>query len=203
MCRAVDLRGRAGRSRAQDGRSAVALVSTAENDEEGTTKGLVEEGVEDGVEHGVDVAQPEAGCPQLLRNTVVYEGVHHVRDEERGPAQAEAAHDDAQSLGCLGLGAHAVVALVVRAVRVPRSSSPLQHADLSSVCPRRDVDALVRQHHQDQRYVEGHDRAGQCIWLVHHKHTHRGVARELPLLYLSRGECRHIQIKHTLKNVDS
>lgn len=151
MCRAVDLRGRAGRSWAQDGRSAVALVSAAENDEEGTTEGLVEEGVEDGVEHGVDVAQPEAGRPQLLRNTVVYERVHHVRDEERGPAQAEAAHDDTQSLGRLGLSSHAVVALVVCAVCVSCSSGPLQHADLPGVCPCRDVDALVRQHHQDQR----------------------------------------------------
>lgn len=152
MCRAIDLCGRAGRSRPQDGRSSVTLVSAAENDEEGTTEGLVEEGVEDGVEHGVDVAQPETGGPQLLRNTVVYEGVHHIRDEERSPAQAEAAHDYAQSLGRLGLGAHAVVALVVRAVRgrVPGPSGPLEQVDLPGVFPGRDVDALVGQNHQDQ-----------------------------------------------------
>lgn len=124
MCRAIDLCGWAGRSRAQDGRSSVTLVSATENDEKGTTEGLVEECVEEGVKHGVDVAQPETGGPQLLRNTVVYEGVHHIRDEERSPAQTEAAHDYAQSLGCLGLNAHAVVALVVCTVR-GRVPSPL------------------------------------------------------------------------------
>ncbi len=45
-------------------------MSAAENDEEGTTKGLVEEGVEDGVEHGVDVAQPEAGLSTAVPGTL-------------------------------------------------------------------------------------------------------------------------------------
>lgn len=114
VCGAVDLRGCAGGGgRAQDGRPAVALPPAAQDDEEGTAEGLVEEGIEDGVEHGVDVAQPQAGHPQLLWHRVVDERVHHVGDEERRPAQAEAAHDDAQSLGRLGLCPHAVVPLMV------------------------------------------------------------------------------------------
>lgn len=63
MCGAVDLRGCAGSAGPQDGRPAVPLPPTAQDDEEGTAEGLVEEGVEDGVQHGVDVAQPQAGCP--------------------------------------------------------------------------------------------------------------------------------------------
>ncbi len=113
MCRAVDLRGRAGSARSQDGRPAVPLPPTAEDDEEGTAEGLVEEGVEDGVQHGVDVAQPQAGGPQLVWHCVVYKGVHHVGDEERRPAEAETSHNDAQSLCCLSLCSHAVVALMV------------------------------------------------------------------------------------------
>lgn len=63
MCGAVDLRCCAGSAGPQDGRPAVPLPPTAQDDEEGTAEGLVEEGVEDGVQHGVDVAQPQAGRP--------------------------------------------------------------------------------------------------------------------------------------------
>lgn len=173
-------------------------MSAAENDEEGTTEGFVEEGIKDGVEHGVDVAQPQAGSPQLLGHCVVYEGVHHVGDEERSPTEAKAAHDDAQSLGCLGLSAHAVVALVVRAVRggVPRSTCPLQDTNLSGVLPRRHINALIGQDHQTQRDVEGHHGAGERIWFVHHEHTHRGVAAELPCLYLPGEGYLHPQVRH-------
>lgn len=187
---AVDLRGRAGGGGgggAQDGRPAVALPPAAQDDEEGTAEGLVEEGVEDGVEHGVDVAQPQAGHPQLLRHRVVDERVHHVGDEERRPAQAEAAHDDAQSLGRLGLCPHAVVPLVVGRVRRragaraggtrrAAAARPLQHADLQGVSSCRDVDPLVGQHHEEQRDVEGHHGAGQGVGLVDHEDTGGGVA---------------------------
>lgn len=210
MCGAIDLCRCAGCSRCKDGGTSVALVATAEDDEEGTAEGLVEEGIEDGVEHGVDVAQPQACCPQLLGHCVVYERVHHIGDEEWSPAQAKAAHDDAQSLCCLGLSAHAVVALVFSTLR-PRACAtcPLQHADLTGVLTCRYIDALVGEHHQTQWDVEGHHRAGECIWLVHHEHAYRGVATELPCLYLlRRGEIfththkLHIQHKkrkcHTL-----
>lgn len=68
-----------------------------------------------------------------------------------------------------------------------RATCPLQHADLTGVFTCRYIDALVREHHQTQWDVEGHHRAGERIWLVHHEHTHRGVAAELPRLYLLRG----------------
>lgn len=189
---AVDLCGCAGSAGPQDGRPAVPLPPTAQDDEEGTAEGLVEEGVEDGVQHGVDVAQPQAGCPQLVRHCVVYEGVNYVGDEERRPAEAETPHDDAQRLGCFSFCSHTVVSLMVSRVRRtstgPRvgtrstrcaatgSSSPLQHADLPGVCTGRDVDPLVGQHHEDQRDVEGHHRAGEGIWLVDHEDTGCGVA---------------------------
>jgi len=174
VCGAVDLRGGAGGAGPQDGRPAVPLLPAAQDDEEGTAEGLVEEGVEDGVQHGVDVAQPQAGGPQLVRHRVVYKGVHHVGDEERRPAQAEATHDDAQGLRRLGLGPHAVVALVVGGVRAG-SARPLQHADLQGVGAGRDVDPLVGQHHEDQRDVEGHHGAGEGVRLVHHEDAGRGV----------------------------
>lgn len=117
MCGAIDLRGCAGSVGPQDGRPAVPLPPTAQDDEEGTAEGLVEEGVEDGVEHGVDVAQPQAGRPQLVRYCVVYKRVHHVGDKERRPAEAETPHDDAQSLCCLSFCSHAMVALMVSRVR--------------------------------------------------------------------------------------
>lgn len=199
---AVDLRGRAGSGGAQDGRPAVPLPPAAQDDEEGTAEGLVEEGVEDGVQHGVDVAEPQAGRPQLVWHCVVYKRVHHVGDKERRPAEAETAHDDAQRLCRLGLCPHAVVALVVGRVRrgagaqaggtrraAAGASRPLQHADLQGVRPRRDVDPLVGQHHEDQRDVEGHHGAGEGVWLVDHEDTGGGVAAlaVAPLLNLPKG----------------
>lgn len=148
MCGAVDLCGCAGCSGCQDGGSSVALVATAEDDEEGTTEGLVKEGIKDGIEHGVDVAQPQACCPQLLGHCVVYERVHHVGDEEWSPAQAKAPHNDAQCLRCFCLSAHAVVPLVFGALRAGgRPTCPLQHADLMGVLARCYINALVGEHH--------------------------------------------------------
>lgn len=188
MCGAVDLCSCAGCPRCEDGGSSVALVSAAEDDEEGTAEGLVEKGVEDGVEHGVDVAQPQACCPQLLGHCVVYERVHHVGDKEWSPAQAKATHNNAQSLGCLGLSTHAVIALVFSTLRAGgRATCPLQHADLTGVLTCRYIDALVGEHHQTQRDVKGHHRAGECIWLVHHEHANSGVAADPSCLYLLRG----------------
>lgn len=188
VCGAVDLCSCAGCPRREDGGPSVALVSAAEDYKEGTAEGLVEEGVEDWVEHGVDVAQPQACCPQLLGHCVVYERVHYVGDEEWSPAQAKAAHDDAQSLCCLGLSAHAMVTLVLSTLWAGGCPTcPLQHADLTGMLARSYVDALVGEHHQTQWDVEGHHRAGECIWLVHHEHTHGGVAAELSCLYLLRG----------------
>lgn len=116
MSGAVDLRGCAGSVGPQDGRPAISLPPTTQNDEEGTTEGLVEEGVKDGVQHGVDVAQPQTGHPQLGGHCVVYERVHHIGDKERRPAEAETPHNDAQRLRCLRLSSHAVVALMVSRV---------------------------------------------------------------------------------------
>lgn len=194
VCGAVDLRGRARSPRPEDGGPAVPLPPTTQDDEEGTAEGLVEEGVEDGVQHGVDVAQPQAGRPQLLRHRVVDERVHHVGDEERRPAQAEAAHDDAQSLGRLGFRSHAVVPLVVGRVRRrrarragARAAGSLQHADLQCVGARGDVDPLVGQHHEDQGDVEGHHGAGEGVRLVDHEHAGGGVVAlaVAPLLNLT------------------
>lgn len=48
-----------------------------------------------------------------------------------------------------------------------------------------DVDPLVGQHHEDQRDVEGNQRAGESVWLVDHEDTGRGVALALaPLINL-------------------
>lgn len=194
MCGSVDLRGSTGGSGPQDGWSSVPLPPTAQYDEEGTAKRLVEEGVEDGVQHGVDVAQPEAGCPQLVGHCVVYKRVHHVGHKEWCPAEAEAPHNDAQCLGRLCLCSHAVVPLMVgrvcgRGARSgtgtgtrddgcvgSRSSCSLQHADLQGVGSGCDVDPLVGQHHQDQWDVEGHQRTGEGVWLIDHEDTGRGVA---------------------------
>ena len=188
---AVDLCGRAGGPRPQYGwpPGAVTLSPTAEDDEEGTAEGLVQEGIENGIKHGVNVAQPQACCPQLARHCVVYKGVHHVGDKKRGPAQAETAHDDAQSLGRLGLCTHAVVALVVGAV-CRGGPRPLQHTDLACVLPCSHIDALVGQHHQPQWDVEGHHGTRQSVGLIDHEDTRRRVGcitADLPFLYLPRG----------------
>lgn len=199
MCGAIDLSGCAGSVGPQDGRPAVPLPPTAQDDEEGTAEGLVEEGVEDGVQHGVDVAQPQTGHPQLIRHRVVYKRVHHVGDEERRPAEAETPHDDAQSLCRLRFCPHAVVALMVSRVHARRTGSPrpLQHADLQGVRAGRDVDPLVGQHHEDQRDVEGHHRAGEGVWLVDHEDTGGGVAAlaVAPLLNLKGSHIRGDQLK--------
>lgn len=173
MCGAVDLCGCAGSVGAQYGRPAVPLPPAAQDDEEGTAEGLVEEGVEDGVQHGVDVAQPQTGCPQFFRHWVAYEGVHYIGDEERCPAEAETTHNDAQNLGRFSFCSHAVVSLILS--RVTGSSGPLQYADLFGVCAGRGVDPLVGQHHKDEGDVEGHHRAGEGVWFVHHEDT-SGVA---------------------------
>lgn len=80
-----------------------------------------------------------------------------------------------------------------------RTTCPLQHADLTGVLTCCYIDALVGEHHQAQWDVEGHHRAGECIWLVHHEHAHRGVATELPCFYLLRGEVifMRTQIAHS------
>jgi len=172
----VDLCGCAGVSGSQDGRPAVPLLPTTKDDEEGTAEGLVEEGIEDWVQHGVDVTQPQAGDPQLLGYCVVYEWVHHISDKEWCPTEAKTSHNDAEGLCCLGFCSHAVVALMVsRICTSRRSSRPLQHTDLQSVCSSCDVDPLVSQHHEDQRDVEGYQRAGEGIWLVDHEDTGGGV----------------------------
>ena len=69
----------------------------------GVVKVAVKEEVEHGVHHGVDVAQPQGHHPGNVRDAVAHDRVDDVHDEEREPAHAEAAHDDAQSLGRLGL----------------------------------------------------------------------------------------------------
>lgn len=196
---AVYLCGRARSAGAEDGRSAVPLPPATQDDEEGTAEGLVEERVEDGVQHGVDVAQPQAGSPQLFGHGVVYKGVHNIGNEERRPAQAEAAHDDAQRLCRLSFCSHAVVALMVGRIRCTganptrspggtgtSSSGPLQHTDLQGVRPGCDVDPLVGQHHEDQRDVEGHQGAGERVRLVDHEDAGRSVAAvvEAPLVNL-------------------
>lgn len=201
MCGAVDLRGCTGSSGPQDGRPAVPLPPTAQDDEEGTAEGLVEEGVEDGVQHGVDVAQPEAGHPQLVWHCVVYKGVHHIGHEERRPAETETPHNDAQSLCCLSFRSHAVIALIFSRVRAAGTSSscPLQHADLQGVCTGRDIDPLVGQHHEDQGDVEGHHRAGEGVWLVDHEDTGCGVAALVvaPLLNLVKGVTSERRVRQT------
>lgn len=84
-----------GDSLAQNGGSSVAFIITAENDEEGTSERLIQEGIEKGVQPWIDVAKPEEGSPHLLGDSVVYERVHDIGDKEGGPAETEAAHDDA------------------------------------------------------------------------------------------------------------
>lgn len=169
----------------QDGRPSVSLITTAQDDEEGTSERLVQEGIEEGVQPWIDVAQPQESCPQLPRHRIVYERVHYVCDKEGGPAQAEAPHDDAQGLGSFGLGLHAMRAVLVRLVpAVSRGPCALQHPDLPGVLPGGDVDAIIGQHHQQEGKVEGHHRAGNGIWLVDHEYAVRGVGSlvELPLL---------------------
>lgn len=64
--------------------------------------------------------------------------------------------------------------------------SPLQQADLPRVRPRRHVDAVVGQHHQQEGDVKGHHGAGDGVGLVHHEDAVGGVGGlvELPLLDL-------------------
>lgn len=100
-------------SLAQNGGSSVALIITAEDDEKGTSKGLIQEGVEKGVQSRIDIAEPEESGPHLPGDSVVYEGIHNISDKEWSPAEAEATHDDAQGLGCFGLGPHAMSAMLV------------------------------------------------------------------------------------------
>lgn len=89
--------------------SCVALISTAEDDQERPPKGPVQKGVEEGVQPRVNVAEPQPCCPQLPGHRVVDERVHNIGDEEWSPTQAETAHDDRQRLCCLGLNSHATV----------------------------------------------------------------------------------------------
>ena len=113
MCGSINGCGWTGDSLAQNGRSSVAFIITAEDDEEGTSKRLIQEGVEKGVQPRIDVAKPEESGPHLPGNSIVYEWIHNIGDKEWSPAKAEAAHDDAQSLGCFGLCPHAVSAVLV------------------------------------------------------------------------------------------
>lgn len=52
-----------------------------------------------------------------------------------------------------------------------------------------DIDAVVGQHHEEKRDVEGHHRTGDGVGLVDHEDTVRGVGVlvELPFLYLRVG----------------
>lgn len=184
--------GGAGDRLPQDGRPSVSLITTAEDDEEGTSERLVQEGVEKRVQPWIDVAQPQESRPQLSWHRVVYERVHYVCDKEGSPAQAEAPHDDAQGLGSFGLSLHAVCAVLVRVVLPAVGGGPcaLQHLDLAGMLPGRDVDAVVGQHHQEEGNVEGHHGAGNGIWLVDHEYAVSGIGSlvELPLLNLEQGE---------------
>lgn len=83
-----------GDSLAQNGGSFVALIITAEDDEEGTSERLIQEGIEKRVQPRIDIAKPEESSPHLLGDSVVYERVHNIGDKEGGPAETEAAHDD-------------------------------------------------------------------------------------------------------------
>lgn len=170
----------------------VSLITTTQYHEEGPSEGPVQEGVEKGVKARVNIAKPQPGGPHLPGHTVVDEGVHHIGDEEGGPAETEAAHDDSQGLGSLGLYAHATGALLLGAEvvmggrRVVGGACPLQRADLPRVAHGGDVDALVGQHHEAQGNVEGHGGADESMWTVHHEYTAGLVAAaaELPLLNL-------------------
>ena len=113
MCGSINGCGRTGHSLAQNGGSSVALIITAEDDEEGTSKRLIQEGVEKGVQPRIDVAEPEESGPHLPGNSVVYEWIHNIGDKEWSPAEAETAHDDAQGLGGFGLCPHAMSAVLV------------------------------------------------------------------------------------------
>lgn len=55
---------------------------------------------------------------------------------------------------------------------------------------RCDIDAIIGQHHEEKRDVEGHHRAGDGIGLVDHEDTIRRVRVlvELPFFYLRVGE---------------
>lgn len=192
MSRSIYCGSRTGDCLPQDGRPSVSLITTAQDDEEGTSERLVQEGVEERVQPWIDVAQPQESCPQLPRHRVVYERVHYVCDKEGGPAQAEAPHDDAQGLGSFGLSLHAVRAVLVRVVLPAISGGPctLEHPDLAGVLPGCDVDAVVGQHHQEEGNVEGHHGAGNGVWLVDHEYAVSGVGSlvELPLLNLGQEE---------------
>lgn len=95
------------------GVAAGAVVAAAQDEQEGPAEGPVQEGVQEGVEARVDVAQPQPGRPQLPRHRVVQERVQHIGEKERRPAGTEAAHDDGQSLGRLGLQAQAAAGHLV------------------------------------------------------------------------------------------
>lgn len=53
-----------------------------------------------------------------------------------------------------------------------------------------DIDAIIGQHHEEKRDVEGHHRAGDGVGLVDHEDTVRGVRVlvGLPFFYLRVGE---------------
>lgn len=62
------------------------------------------------------------------------------------------------------------------------SPGPLEGADLPCMLTRRHIDALVGQHHQAQRNIEGHHRAGDGVGLVHHEDTCCAVVGHDPSL---------------------
>lgn len=72
-------------------------VSLEHNSAERATKVLIEHRVDDWVHRGVRVAEPERHGERLVRDVHVREQrLHDVQQEERQPAEDEAAHDQSE-----------------------------------------------------------------------------------------------------------
>ena len=142
---------------------------------EGVVEVTVEEEVEHGVHHGIDVAQPQRHHPGNVGDAVAHDGVDDVHDEEGEPAHAEAAHDDAQRLGRLGLVVELLAFAVAHVVVVARL---LQRADLVRLLVGRQVDLHVAHAHEDDGDVEGDERADDGEGDIDNEDADGGAGRE-------------------------
>lgn len=150
----------------------IALISTAQYHKKGSSKSPVQKRIEEWVQAWVDVAQPKPSRPNLRWHAVMDEGIHHIGDKKWRPAQAEAAHDYGQRLGCLSFILHASGPMLI-VVRVGWGSraGPVQRADSPCVPHSSDVDLLIGEDHEHQRYVESHGWTHQGVGSVHNEHT--------------------------------
>ena len=135
---------------------------------EGGAELLIENTVDDGVERAVEVSEPREHAECDGRDACRAEGADDVDGEERGPAQQEHAHDDAECDGRL-----VVRRLLHGAVRV--AHEVLLLADGLDVHAGVAVETEVDEDHDETRHVEADERRDDGVERVELEQTHEAV----------------------------